>query len=236
MEDRLVIHVVDGDSRARAEHARIVLALGHHAEVYSGLDELLDRPPESGVILVRQNAVNGNLQELFGRLGEERIWVPVIIAAADPTTEKVVAAIKSGALDYLDLPIEPARLARSLSRVVAEAEARGMARRRLTDARRRVARLSGREREVLEWLALGSSNKVIARELGISPRTVEIHRANMMGKLGAGHAAEAIRVWLQACLESTIRPDEDTWAGKRRRTGRHAVAGELGARRGAGRR
>ena len=157
------------------------------------------------------------------------------IASADPATEKVVAAIKSGALDYLDLPIEPARLARSLSRVVAEAEARGMARRRLTDARRRVARLSGREREVLEWLALGSSNKVIARELGISPRTVEIHRANMMGKLGARHAAEAIRVWLQACLESTIQPDEGAHAEKRRRTGPHA-AGELRVRRGGGRR
>lgn len=235
MEDRLVIHVVDGDSRARAAHARIVLALGHHAEVYAGLDELLDRPPESGVILVRQNALNGNLQELFDRLGEESIWVPVIIASADPATEKVVAAIKSGALDYLDLPIEPARLVRSLGRVVAEAEARGTARRRLTDARRRVATLSGREREVLEWLALGSSNKVIARELGISPRTVEIHRANMMGKLGARHAAEAIRVWLQACLESTIQPDQGTPAEKRRKTGRHA-AGELRVRRGGGRR
>jgi DNA-binding CsgD family transcriptional regulator len=66
--------------------------------------------------------------------------------------------------------------------------------------------LSRREREVLEWLSLGCSNKIIARELSISPRTVEIHRANMMTKLGAGHAAEAVRLWLQSGLEAEI-PD-----------------------------
>jgi DNA-binding CsgD family transcriptional regulator len=64
--------------------------------------------------------------------------------------------------------------------------------------------LSKREREVLELLALGSSNKLIARELSISPRTVEIHRSNMMTKLRAGHAAEAVRLWLQSGLEAKI--------------------------------
>jgi FixJ family two-component response regulator len=236
MEGRQVIHVIDGDSRSRAEHARMVLALGHHAEVYSCVDELLDRPPDSGVILVRQHAVGDNVEELFERLGEESIWVPVIVAAADPATEQVVAAIKSGALDYLRLPIEAGRLARSLSRVADEAAAHGRARHRLTDARRRVETLSRREREVLEWLALGCSNKVIARELGISPRTVEIHRANMMIKLGARHAAEAIRVWLQAGLESTVQPDEEALMEKRRRTKRHVAPHELRPRYGGGRR
>lgn len=198
---RLTIHIVDDDSRARAEHARIVLMLGHHAEVYSSIDELLDQRPESGVILARQRVVGRNTNDLFAHLGEESIWPPVLVADADPTTEQVVEAIRSGALDYLRLPIESGHLARSLSRALAEAEAQGNGRRRQADARRRIGALSRREREVLEWLALGSSNKTIARELGISPRTVEIHRANMMGKLGAKHAAEAIRMWLQADLE-----------------------------------
>lgn len=225
MEDRLVIHIVDGDSRSRAEQARIVLALGHHAEVYSDVDELLDRLPESGVILARQHAVGDDVEHLFERLGEESIWMPVILAAADPSAEQIVAAIKSGALDYLHLPIEGGRLARSLSRVVDEAAAHGRARHRLMDARRRVEALSKREREVLEWLALGCSNKVIARELGISPRTVEIHRANMMDKLGARHAAEAIRVWLQTGLESTIQPGGEALE-KRRRTKRPTAPDE----------
>lgn len=236
MKDTLVIHVVDGDSRSRAEHARVVLALGHHAEVYSSVEEFFDLPPESGVILARQHPASPNVDELFERLAEEGIWLPVIVAAADPTCEQVVAAIKSGALDYVPLPLDPGRLARSLSRVMPEAEAHGRARHRLLDARRRVGTLSRREREVLEWLALGCSNKVIARELGISPRTVEIHRANMMVKLGARHAAEAIRVWLQAGLESSVQFEEDAPRERRRRARRHRGAGELRARYGGGRR
>ena len=74
------------------------------------------------------------------------------------------------------------------------------ARRRMIEARGRIENLSAREREVLDWLAQGSSNKTIARELDISPRTVEIHRANMMSKLGASHAAEAVRLRIEAGL------------------------------------
>jgi FixJ family two-component response regulator len=208
MENRLVIHVVDGDCGSRAEHARLVLSLGHHPEVYADLDELLDRPPEHGVVLVRQNAAGCDVEALFRRLGEESIWLPVIVAATDPGPAQIVAAIKSGALDFLPLPIAPGHLARSLGRVMDQAAVHGRAHQVLAEARCKVGTLSRREREVLEWLSLGCSNKVIARELGISPRTVEIHRANMMVKLGARHAAEAIRVWLQADLESTIKPDE----------------------------
>ena len=75
----------------------------------------------------------------------------------------------------------------------------------MIEARDRISKLSAREREVLDWLAEGSSNKAIARELEISPRTVEIHRANMMNKLGARHAAEAVRLRLEAKLEPRLR-------------------------------
>jgi FixJ family two-component response regulator len=216
MEQRLILHIVDGDSRSRAEQARTAFALGHHAEVYSDLSELLERPPHAGVILLCQRAMDGSLGELFERFGEEGIWLPVVVCAEEPPVERVVAAIKGGALDYLQLPLEAGRLARSLARVVEEAEAHGRARRRLTEARRRVGMLSRREREVLELLAVGSSNKLIARELGISPRTVEIHRSNMMGKLRAGHSAEAVRFWLEADLETTVCAATDDFADERR--------------------
>ena len=205
MEQRLTLHIVDSDSRSRAEQARTAFALGHHAEVYSHLSELFDRTPPSGIVLLRQRAIEMPLSELFDRLGEQGAWMPLIVCAAEPQIEQVVAAIKDGALDYLKLPLEAGRLARSLARVIDEAEAQGRARQRLAEARRRVAQLSKREREVLELLALGSSNKLIARELTISPRTVEIHRSNMMTKLRAGHAAEAVRLWLQSGLERTLR-------------------------------
>ncbi|HEY7806061.1 MAG TPA: LuxR C-terminal-related transcriptional regulator [Croceibacterium sp.] len=204
MEQRLILHIVDGDSRSRAEQARTAFALGHHAEVYSDLIELLGRPPHDGIILLRQRAMDVPLAELFERFGEQGVWLPVIVCAEKLEIERVVGAIKGGALDYLQLPLEAGRLARALARVVEEADAHGRARRRLTEARQRIAMLSKREREVLELLSIGSSNKLIARELTISPRTVEIHRSNMMTKLRAGHSAEAVRIWLEAELEITV--------------------------------
>ena len=203
------VHIIDGDARSRAEQARTAFALGHHAEVYDDLDELLERPPESGVLLVRQGALDTDLRDLFDRLGERGLWLPVILCSVDPQIENIVAAIKQGALDYLRLPLDHGRLAGSLEAVMGEARAHAAARRRLNYARGIVLRLSKREREVLELLSDGSSNKLIARELAISPRTVEIHRANMMTKMGAGHAAEAVRLWLESGLERTIHPQAD---------------------------
>ncbi len=136
--------------------------------------------------------------ERLTRLG---IWLPLIAVDAQPRPTRIVEAIKAGALDYLSLPLDPDRFNRCLTRIAKEAEEFGEARRKMIEARDRISSLSQREREVLDWLSEGSSNKVIARELEISPRTVEIHRANMMNKLGARHAAEAVRLKLEAALE-----------------------------------
>jgi FixJ family two-component response regulator len=217
MKQRPILHIVDSDSRSRAEQARIAFALGHHAEVYSDLGELLERPARYGIILLRQRALDVSLGELFDRLGARGVWLPVVVCAEDPQLDRVVDAVKQGALDYLQLPLEAGRLARSLTRVAEEADAHLRSRQRLTDARHRVGMLSKREREVLELLSLGSSNKLIARELGISPRTVEIHRSNMMTKLRANHSAEAVRLWLQSGLENTLSlPEHEPWSDEGR--------------------
>jgi len=199
--DRLDIHVVARDGDARSALTGIVLLLGHSATTYSDLAELLHVCPYKGIILVQQHAADGDMHQLLGRLGKQGIALPVIVAAANPRTEEVVASIKSGAVDYLQMPVEANCLARSLSRVVEEARVHGKARYHRIDAKCRVQKLSRRERQVLEHLVGGCSNKVIARHLGISPRTVEIHRANMMTKLRANNAAEAVRIWLLTILE-----------------------------------
>jgi two-component system response regulator FixJ len=201
MAQRLTIHVVDGDSRARAEGARVAFALGHHAEVYADPSELIQHAPRDGIILAREEPEAGGATGLLSDLARAGVWLPLVVVTDEPEVELVVDAIKAGALDYLQLPLEEEQLADALRQVAREAEAHAEARRRTIEARERIGMLSPREREVLDWLANGSSNKAIARALEISPRTVEIHRANMMDKLGAGHAADAIRLRLEAQLE-----------------------------------
>ncbi len=204
MSRKASLHFIDSNSRHRAELARVGFSLGHHSEVYGDLSELSVHPPREGIIIARDTPEEGGVAMILERLSRLGIWLPLIAFDNDPRPGRIVEAIKSGALDYLSLPLESERFQRCLGRIEKEAEAFGVARRRMIEARDRIASLSAREREVLEWLAEGSSNKVIARELDISPRTVEIHRANMMHKLGARHAAEAVRLKLEAKLETQI--------------------------------
>lgn len=202
MEQRLKLHIVGGDSRLRAEQARLAFSMGHHAEVYSDISELLDMHPHEGVIVACENVLASGMDRLLERLGEGGVWLPVIAASHAPDVDQVVQAIRAGALDYLRLPLTEGEFARMVSHVFADSGRHAEARRRLVEARQRIGTLSRREREVLDWLSAGCSNKAIARELDISPRTVEIHRANMMEKLGANHAAEAVRLRLEAGFAS----------------------------------
>lgn len=203
MTTKPILHFVDSSTRNRAELARIGFDLGHHAEVYGDLDELGIHPPRDGIIIVRDVESEGGIKACVQRLSKLGIWLPLIATAHDPEPRRIVEAIKAGALDYLSLPLDPPRMERCLNRVSSEAELFSQSRRRMIEARQRISNLSNREREVLEWLVEGSSNKVIARQLHISPRTVEIHRANMMNKLGARHAAEAVRLRIEAQIESS---------------------------------
>jgi FixJ family two-component response regulator len=202
MTRKVSLHFIDPCSRQRAELARVGFALGHHSEVYGDLSELAVHPPREGIIVARDTPEEGGVDIILDRLSRLGIWLPLIAIDVQPRPNRIVEAIKAGALDYLALPLDPERLTRCLARIAGEAEVFGAARRRMIEARDRISTLSSREREVLEWLAEGSSNKAIARELAISPRTVEIHRANMMTKLGARHAAEAVRLKLEARLDT----------------------------------
>ncbi len=205
MSRKATLHFIDSSSRHRAELARVGFSLGHHSEVYGDLSELSIHPPREGIIIARDMPEEGGVAMSLERLSRLGIWLPLIAVDEQPRPGRIVEAIKAGSLDYLSLPLDTERFGRCLDRISKEAELFGVARRRMIEARDRIASLSGREREVLDWLAEGSSNKVIARQLDISPRTVEIHRANMMNKLGARHAAEAVRLKLEAKLEPVLK-------------------------------
>jgi len=198
MSVRLAIHVLDDDHARRAQIARFAYALGHHAEVYSDPHELAAHAPEGGVVVALEDAVGGGVSGLRGLLNREGRWLAIIATSPNPSIAKAVQAIKDGALDYLPLPLEPQQFVRVLQEVAAAAGGVRAPHQRALDARTRIARLSPRERDVVARMARGLTNKEIGRELGISPRTVEIHRTNAIAKLAARHSTEAVRLWLEA--------------------------------------
>lgn len=204
MEQRQNLHIVGGSSRSRAEQAHLGFDLGHHCEVYADTAELLSYNPDRGIVLAYDDPERGGVARVLRALAVDGKWLPVVGTSFEPRPGRVVEAIKAGALDYLALPLREERLADAIARIGGEADAYAEARRKMVEARNRIAALSPREREVLDWLAEGCSNKMIARELSISPRTVEIHRANMMSKLGARHAAEAVRLKIEAQIENRM--------------------------------
>ncbi len=197
------LHFVEASPAIRAEMVRVADSIGYHCEPYADFSELAAHPPRNGIILIRDNATFGGIRESLDRLLDLGIWLPVVAVDYEPSPSRVVQAVKEGALDYLVLPINPDKLAASMTRIIDEATSVSEARLQALSARRLLETLSGRERQVLDELADGGSNKKIARTLEISPRTVEIHRANLMNKLGARHAVEAVRIKLNASMQAS---------------------------------
>lgn len=210
MASRLAIHVLDDDHARRAQIARFAYALGHHAEVYSDPHELAAHAPEGGVVVALEDAIGGGVSRLRGLLNREGRWLAIIATSINPSIAKAVQAIKDGALDYLPLPLEERELSRVLDTVASEAgELRAQHQRKL-DSQARIALLSSRERDVVGLMASGQTNKEIGRTLGISPRTVEIHRTNALAKLSARHSSEAVRLWIEA--ELAAKPAEERFS------------------------
>jgi FixJ family two-component response regulator len=198
VNERIVIHILDENSARRASLARMTFDAGHHAEIYSSLDELLDHAPDQGLLIMHDDNTAASVVSLIVKMAEHGQWLPVIGIADAPTTAAAVMAIKAGAIDYTLPPLSGEAFGEIVVRAAKEGDIKRVRRMRALDARRRIARLSVREREVLECLAEGQSNKEIGRALEISPRTVEIHRTKLMGKLGLHHATEAVRMRFEA--------------------------------------
>ncbi|WP_246027203.1 response regulator transcription factor [Novosphingobium umbonatum] len=169
-----------------------------HVEPFEDASELITRWPKNGLLLVHDDGrAIGALLNQMGRLGQ---WLPVIGFAQEPTTRQVVTAVLEGAIDYIAWPFSGEEISRVVNEAEAKAEVFGSAKLREALARSRVDRLTKREKEVLAGVAGGLSNRMIGEKLSISPRTVEIHRANMLTKMGANHTSEAIRIAIEAAL------------------------------------
>jgi len=198
MNGGLHLILVDDDLRRRAKLSHGLLGNGVHVEPFEDVSELIAHWPRDGLILAHDDGDTiGRLIEYMSGSGN---WLPLVAFADAPATRRVVQAMQDGVLDYIAWPVDDAELVETLTRAEERGRTQTNARLREAVARSRIEVLSEREREVLGGVANGLSNDLIARQLGISSRTVEIHRANMLSKLGANHTSEAIRIAIEASL------------------------------------
>ncbi len=190
--------LVDPDFRRRAAISHCLSGAGVHVEPFEDLSELSGRWPRSGLILAcDEGDLIGALMRHMTATGA---WLPVVAFAEGPEPRRIVEAVVDGAVDYMAWPFGADEIVMRMDSALDRAARLGNGRLREAMANSRIQRLTRREREVLSGVASGLSNRLIGAQLSISPRTVEIHRANMLTKIGANHTSEAIRIAVEASL------------------------------------
>lgn len=194
--DQPLVHLVDDDAAVRRAVGFMLKTSGHRVESYDSGADLLKRSSEldEGCILldIRMPGMDG--LEVQQALQENGVSLPVIIMTGHGDVALAVRAMKAGAVDFIEKPFQKDALLSSLEEGYRRLARKGATADRRRDADIRLQALTARERDVLEGLAQGLPNKTIAYDLGISPRTVEIHRANLMSKLGVRSLSEALRI------------------------------------------
>lgn len=199
MTNDFLIHIVDDEEPVRQSLAFLLAASGWRSRKYASATEFLStaedlddaclitdlRMPEmSGIDLLRRLRKNGHA-------------LPVIVVTGHGDIMAAVDAMKAGASDFIEKPFSEETMLATLTRVCNAAQEENQARHQRQAAREKLESLSTRERQVLEGVISGLPNKAIARNLGLSPRTVEVYRATIMTKMHAHSLAELVRMTVQ---------------------------------------
>jgi len=198
-----MVHVVDDDEAVRRSLAMLLDSSGHTAKTYASAEALLDaaRAPDGlaqGCVIldVRMPRMDGI--SLIEALRREGVSLPVVVVTGHGDIPLAVRAMRAGAMDFIEKPYSEDRILVAVGTALESLRLVDQRRVLLVRAQALAAALSPREREVLAALVAGKANKVIGFELGISPRTVEVHRANLMEKLRVRSLPEAVRIGLAA--------------------------------------
>jgi two-component system, LuxR family, response regulator FixJ len=208
--DSAVVHVIDDDEAVRQSLAFLLKANEIGVQTYESGSAFLTVAPrlKSGCVVtdVRMPEISGI--ELLRRLRELKVPLPVIVITGHGDVPLAVEAMKFGAAEFLEKPFDDEILLAAVRSALnrQDVDSKRQAERSAIDDR--IAALSNREREVLEGLVAGRANKQIAFDLGISPRTIEIYRANLMTKMQAGSLSELVRMALTAGILASA-PDSD---------------------------
>ncbi|MBL6459430.1 response regulator [Belnapia sp. T6] len=218
---RRVVHVIDDDDAVRRAIALLLRSARIPTETHvsgMGFLEALAKGGDDqiGCVLVDVRMPGLNGVELLHRLQEQGFRRPVIVMTAHGDVPTAIRAMKAGAADFLEKPFSRTVLLTAIRTALETPGAAEAAPPRLpadtaaaAEAGARIAALPPRERQVLDLLLAGKSNKAIAQELDLSPRTVETHRARLMTRLGVASLAEAVRFAILAELGGYSEKDRD---------------------------
>lgn len=191
-----VIHIVDDDVEMRNGVARLIRAQGYEVRTYASAGEFLLAPPGSSpgcLVLDLQMPGGPSGLELQQALAGRPHALPVVFLTGHGDIESGVRAMKMGAVDFLTKPADPAAIVAAVEAALARDRAAREQGAGSEAARARHASLTEREREVFDRVVAGERNKVIARALGITERTVKMHRAQVMAKMKAASVADLVR-------------------------------------------
>jgi len=192
----LVVHVVDDDAAIRDSLAFLLETAGLTVRCYPSGPALLEHAGElePGCIVtdVRMPEMSG--LELVAKLKDLHVQHPIIVLTGHADVALAVTAMKAGVLDFLEKPFEADALVRAVRAALALGEGVAASEGERAQIEARLATLTEREREVFDAVVAGASNKLAAQNLGISPRTVEIYRANVMQKMGADNLSALVRM------------------------------------------
>ena len=204
MTSRRLIHIVDDEEAIRRSAGFMLKTAGYAVAVYSSGQAFLQaaRDAEPGCVLldVRMPGMDG--LEVQQQMIERGVAMPVVVLTGHGDVAIAVRAMKGGAVDFIEKPFEKAVLLAAVTTAFERLDDREGRAAHTQAAAVAVAGLTGREQDVLRGMAQGLPNKTIAFDLGISPRTVEVHRANLMAKLQVKSLSEALRIAFAAGLSS----------------------------------
>ena len=194
------VFIVDDDQSVRTALARLMRSASLHAETFASAEEFLERqhPDGPGCMVLDLSMPGSTGLELQQDMAAADIDLPIIFLTGHGNVPSSVKALKSGAVDFLEKPVDDDRLLSAIKGAVEQSIRTRRDRARLSEIRGRVARLTRRELQVFRLVVQGKLNKQVAGELGMSEKTVKVHRARVMQKMEADSLAELVLLAKQA--------------------------------------
>jgi len=190
------VFIVDDDPAMRDSLGFLIGSVGRRVETYASAEDFLDaydnERPGCVVLDVRMPGLSG--LELMEKLGHDRFAPPVVLITGHGDIPMAVRALKAGAFDFIEKPFSDQVLLERIQQALQEDNVERAAERDRADVERRASRLTARETQVFELVVAGKPNKVVATDLGLSQKTVEVHRAHVMEKMRAESFADLVKM------------------------------------------